>query len=267
MARIRTIKPEFWDDEKIGQLPLGARLLFIGSWNLADDEGILVWNEKYLRARIFPYDTAITLKYVKKWMDHITSLNFIEVYGGANGETYGFILNMTKHQRINRPQKSKHTDIIEAISRKHSVNNHGVFTDDSLLEQGKERKEKERGIGKGLQENETHTPEIISKNTLKEDPLKKQYGEFKNVFLTDEELKKLNEHFGEADAIKRIENLSAGIRSHDYKYKDHYATILTWARRDEKEAANNGSNKQNNKPSWRLPDRNSYTESPDYTNE
>ena len=31
MARIRTIKPEFWEDEKLAKLPIHARLLFIFS--------------------------------------------------------------------------------------------------------------------------------------------------------------------------------------------------------------------------------------------
>ncbi len=40
MARIRTIKPEFWEDEKIGKLPIPCRL-FIGCWNFADDFGVI----------------------------------------------------------------------------------------------------------------------------------------------------------------------------------------------------------------------------------
>ncbi|MGI2336213.1 MAG: Lin1244/Lin1753 domain-containing protein [Dehalogenimonas sp.] len=63
-------------------------------------------------------------------------------------------------------------------------------------------------------------------------PLKQKYGEFENVFLSDEEYRKLKTKFP-ADATERIENLSAGIASKGYKYKDHYAAILAWARRDE----------------------------------
>jgi len=64
------------------------------------------------------------------------------------------------------------------------------------------------------------------------------YGEFKNVFLTDKELEKLQERFGPMRAHELIEQLSAGIKSKGYKYKDYYATILNWARRDEKEEKN-----------------------------
>ena len=41
MPRIRTIKPEFWTDEKVGECSIPARLLFIATWNIADDRGNL----------------------------------------------------------------------------------------------------------------------------------------------------------------------------------------------------------------------------------
>ena len=83
--------------------------------------------------------------------------------------------------------------------------------------------------------------ETITKETIQ----KKEYGEFKNVLLFDDEYKKLTDRFGEARAGQLIETLSAGIRSKGYKYKDHYAAILNWARRDEKEG--NGIGKTNSR--------------------
>ena len=62
---------------------------------------------------------------------------------------------------------------------------------------------------------------------------KKPYGEYKNVFLTDEEYQKLHEEFIDADA--RIEELSGAISQYGYKYESHYATIRNWARRKKKE--------------------------------
>lgn len=51
------------------------------------------------------------------------------------------------------------------------------------------------------------------------------------MLLSDEELEKLKSEFPE-DWEKRIEDLSFGIKSYGYKYKDHLATIRNWARRD-----------------------------------
>ena len=65
---------------------------------------------------------------------------------------------------------------------------------------------------------------------------RRKFGSAGNVLLTDDEYRKLHERFIDAD--ERIENLSLGIASKGYKYKDHYATILNWARRDaEKQTA------------------------------
>ena len=63
---------------------------------------------------------------------------------------------------------------------------------------------------------------------------KSKYGEFNNVLLTDDEHKKLTERFPN-DCKERIERLSLYIESQGKKYKSHYATILSWARRDEQQ--------------------------------
>lgn len=63
----------------------------------------------------------------------------------------------------------------------------------------------------------------------------KRYGEFNNVLLTDEQYKKLVDKFNDNGTKNWIEVLSSGIASKGYKYKDHYAAILTWVRRDEKD--------------------------------
>ena len=60
--------------------------------------------------------------------------------------------------------------------------------------------------------------------------VKHKYGEYKNVFLTDEELDKLKERFSDYEI--RIDRLSEYIASKGVKYKSHYATLLSWARRE-----------------------------------
>lgn len=56
------------------------------------------------------------------------------------------------------------------------------------------------------------------------------YGEFKNVKLTDNEYKKLEEK----NLLPYIEKLSSYIASKGKRYKSHYATILTWSRKENK---------------------------------
>ncbi len=97
------------------------------------------------------------------------------------------------------------------------------------------------------------------KETIQKKLYKRKYGEFDNVFLTDKEYQWLVDKFGEEGTKECIENLSTGIESKGYKYNSHYATILSWERRDQREVqhgAHKGSNRQ-------LPDRKNYTDPDD----
>ena len=59
---------------------------------------------------------------------------------------------------------------------------------------------------------------------------RKQYGKYKNVLLTDEELDKLKAEY--PDYLQRIERLSAYMKSKGAQYDSHYATICNWAAED-----------------------------------
>lgn len=66
---------------------------------------------------------------------------------------------------------------------------------------------------------------VIEKEIYKE---KEKFGEFNNVLLTEEEYHKLEK----SNLLPYIEKLSSYIESKNKKYKSHYATILTWSRKD-----------------------------------
>jgi len=60
--------------------------------------------------------------------------------------------------------------------------------------------------------------------------VKKKYGEFENVKLTNIEYEKLQKRF--SDYLNKIESLSVYIKSKWDKYKDHYATIIARERKN-----------------------------------
>lgn len=108
MARIRTIKPEFWQDEVIATLSREARLLFIASLNMADDEGILRWSPEYVKSQAFAFDDDITTPLTEQFMEELTEAALIYPYhGGKAQQRLGVIVNFRKHQKVNRPQPSK----------------------------------------------------------------------------------------------------------------------------------------------------------------
>ena len=61
---------------------------------------------------------------------------------------------------------------------------------------------------------------------------KEKFGSFENVLLTEEEYNKLKERY--PDYQEKIENLSSYIASKGVKYKSHYATIINWSKKDDK---------------------------------
>ena len=108
MARIRTIKPEFWEDECIGILSRDARLLFIATWNLADDEGLLRWSPDYLKANVFMYDDDITANDVATLMAEVADAKLVYPYNAGRAQVRAaFIVSFRKHQRIDKPQPGK----------------------------------------------------------------------------------------------------------------------------------------------------------------
>lgn len=69
------------------------------------------------------------------------------------------------------------------------------------------------------------------KNKKKKEETRHQYGEYKNVLLSDQELDKLKAEFP-YDWEKRIENVSAYCASKGKAYKNYLATIRNWAKKD-----------------------------------
>lgn len=103
MARNRMIKPDFWSDEKTGNLSDRAKLLYIGMLNFADDEGLIRYNPTYLRSCIFPYHD-ILIKDIKTTLKELEQ--FLYVYT-VNNQTYARLKNFKRHQVINKPQPTK----------------------------------------------------------------------------------------------------------------------------------------------------------------
>lgn len=102
------MKPDFWEDEKIGTISRDARLLFIATWNLADDTGILRWSAPYLKASVFMYDDDLGTLEVGDLMEELTKNDLVIRYTvEKTGQVLAQIPNFRKHQVINRPQPSK----------------------------------------------------------------------------------------------------------------------------------------------------------------
>lgn len=55
--RIRQIKPDFWKDAKMADLSEGARLFYVGTWQLCDDAGWMRWDVAGIAAELYPFES------------------------------------------------------------------------------------------------------------------------------------------------------------------------------------------------------------------
>lgn len=96
MARIRTIKPDFFTSSDIVSLSPLARLFFIALWCEADRCGRLIWNEKTLKLRYLPGDDCDVSKLAQELID----ADLILVYE-VERKKYAEIPTFVHHQVIN----------------------------------------------------------------------------------------------------------------------------------------------------------------------
>lgn len=96
--RIRQVKPEFWSDPDMAELPAPVRLTYIGLWNLADDAGWLVADATYIGHQLYGYDDRATREDIVA--DHLYAL---QAAGKVVLEDCGHALipTLAVHQRQN----------------------------------------------------------------------------------------------------------------------------------------------------------------------
>lgn len=106
MARARNIKPSFFTNDELVELPMATRMLFIGLWTLADREGRLEDRPKRVKMNVFPADDVD----VDESLSQLHEAGFIVRYQKDGGK-YIQILKFTKHQN---PHKNERPSTIPA---------------------------------------------------------------------------------------------------------------------------------------------------------
>lgn len=105
MSRIRSIKPEFGQNEKLSALHPETHLLAALLLPYADDEGYFNANPKLVQAAVFPLREL--LQSVPEMLRSLTEINYLETCVASDGRHYGRIVNFAEHQRVSHPTNSK----------------------------------------------------------------------------------------------------------------------------------------------------------------
>lgn len=130
MARSRNIKPGFFRNADLAELPYEARLLFVGLWTIADREGRLEDRPKQIKMEIFPADNLDC----DQLLNDLASTGMVVRYE-VDGKRYLQVTNFSKHQN---PHKDERQSTIPTPC-KHSTSHvqaqcvHGASTVQNVL--------------------------------------------------------------------------------------------------------------------------------------
>ena len=95
--RIRQIKPEFWKDAKVADLSEGARLFFIGTWQLCDDAGWMRWDVAGIAAELYPFEgRASREKRVQRHASALAALGRLRIHDCGHAQ----VPKMPSHQHL-----------------------------------------------------------------------------------------------------------------------------------------------------------------------
>ena len=158
MARIRTIKPEFWTSYVIGQLKPEARLLFLCLLNHVDDEGRMKdpFPER-LKLLALPYDRHVGEKHIAGYLEAMIRLGLVRIYV-VDGRVYLWVAGFREHQRINRPTAS----VLPAftVTSESSVSAIGSIIGERKGRKGKEGRERKELDVELVARPDNSTPDI-----------------------------------------------------------------------------------------------------------
>lgn len=153
MARIRTIKPDFFrhgglQDLEAANPGLYPMMVFAGLWGHCDKAGRFVWDARMLKLDILPF-LPFDMTEVLRVLEQAGFINKYEV----NGKEYGEIPSFSEHQRINGKEAQE--------PEKHPSNpeNQSGSNGEAQETTGREGKGKE---GKGLRTSAPVCPEEVN---------------------------------------------------------------------------------------------------------
>lgn len=203
MAERRMFAKTIVTSDAFLDMPMSARCLYFTLGMFADDDGFVNSPKSIMRQ----------VGATKDDMQILIAKKFVLLFDSG--------VIVIKHWRINnylRSDRYKETTYVEEKAEL-TVEDNGSYTKNN------------DGIPVGIpMVDQCETQNSIGKDSKD----KSTYGEFGNVRLKEEEFEKLKEKFP-SDYKDRIEALSVYMRSRGKTYKDHYATILNWARKEQKD--------------------------------
>jgi hypothetical protein len=149
MARIRSVKPTFWTDEKIGSLKILTAHHYIGLWNYVDDYGKGLDNPRLIKAAVWPLRDEVGVAEIEEMQTELAAAGRIFRWTESGGERRRLFVipSFHEHQRPQHPTKSELPDPPSppGVIHESFANDSRSLTNDSSHLVGEERESRSRG--------------------------------------------------------------------------------------------------------------------------
>ena len=160
MSRKRMIDPNIWQSEDFSKLSNLAKLVFIGLFSLADDEGRGRCNPVFLKSNLFPYDESIRSADIDKTLSEISSNMSVILYS-CNGSNYYSLYNWNTWQKIDRPSESKipeyNENTMQRLFDEYSTNARRTFAPNKNIIEDNKNKNENKNENKNTKEDNRKT--------------------------------------------------------------------------------------------------------------
>lgn len=140
------IDPNIWESEDFSTLSMLGKVLFIGLFSLADDEGRGKANPVYIRSKLFPYTTekvrVADIETALSEIAHSMSVTFYTV----NGTQYYALTHWNLWQKIDKPSQSNipGPENADPFDEDSTNARRGLDEDSLLIEKNKNRTEENK---------------------------------------------------------------------------------------------------------------------------
>ncbi|QNT92356.1 hypothetical protein HEP81_02029 [Streptomyces griseofuscus] len=107
MARIRTVKPDLFVNERVAACSVTAVVTYIGLFTQSDDHGRHRDNPAIIAGLLWPLRAEHTPVHVEEDLQQLADAGLICRYTGCDGKRYLHMNGWYEHQKIDRPSQSR----------------------------------------------------------------------------------------------------------------------------------------------------------------
>lgn len=238
MAERRMFAKTIIDSDTFLDMPLSTQALYFHLSMRADDDGFIN-NPRKIQRSIGATDDDLKLLIAKRFIipfeSGVVVIKHWRLHNYIQKDRYKPTIYQTEKSQLNIDNNGIYATSLSTVSELDT----GCIQDVSSLEVrlGKVR----LGLGEDRRAGTPSPAPALPTKKFSQKAERHKYGEYNHVLLTDEQLKKLNEDFGNNTVAVYIKKVDEYCQQTGKTYKDYNLTIRNWIGKDGNLNGNGGN--------------------------